>query len=33
MGVEDLEHGYNLFAGFFQHFREIDDKIEDNVAM
>lgn len=33
MGVQDLEHGLQLFTGFFRHFREIDDKIQDNVEM
>jgi len=33
MGVADLLHGKNLFAGFFQHFRAIDDKIQDNVEL
>jgi len=33
MGVQDLEHGFNLFTGFFQNFRAIDDKIQANVEM
>jgi aspartyl aminopeptidase len=28
MGVADLTHGVELFKGFFQHFREIDDNME-----
>ena len=33
MGVEDLEHGFNLFTGFFRHFREIDEQVVDDVAL
>jgi aspartyl aminopeptidase len=29
MGVSDLVHGLDLFRGYFQLFREIDDSIED----
>jgi aspartyl aminopeptidase len=32
MGVQDLTHGKQLFTGFFQHFREIDDSIEPNIV-
>jgi aspartyl aminopeptidase len=32
MGVQDLWHGLQLFTGFFQHFRVIDDKIGKTIS-
>lgn len=29
MGTADLTHGLDLFKGFFKHFREIDNSVED----
>ena len=29
MGTADLAHGVELFQGFFNHFREIDNSVED----
>jgi aspartyl aminopeptidase len=32
MGVQDLWYGLQLFTGFFQHFRTIDDNIEKSIS-